>query len=271
MTIIQLKNRFYTIPTAWNELSGKQLIRVAEVLLQRPEEITGKMMLLKILTGMSSLRWITQRVEELEDELYLTEFLLSDASLTEQLLPVFPNSKFQIPNSKLLYGPSSSFDNMRIGEFSFCEYYYNQYEKKGAENGINELNQLVGTLYRRHKPQYNGKTNPDGDVREKFNKNLCDVHYPAQVAHWPLAVKVAIGWWFKANRVALQNQFKEPFSGGGDIAKYGLWSVMNAVAEKGNHGDFLKVEDMLLKEFMMELSESIEKNKKLEAKAKAGS
>lgn len=269
MTIIQLNKRFYTVPEKWNELSAVQLIRICKVLLQKPEEITGRMMLLKILTGMSSLRWLTQHVDELEDHLYLCDFLLTDANLTEQLLPVFPLSTFRFPLSTCLHGPAANFDNLRIGEFSFCDFFYKEYEKKGVENGINELDRLVGTLYRSLKPLYNRKTNPDGDCRALFNKNLVDSYYPQQVKRWPLEVKVAIAWWFKACRVELQKQFANVFNGGGEVAKYGMWSVMNAVAEKGNHGPFADVEQMLLKEFMMELSESIEKNKKLEQKMKS--
>lgn len=271
MTIIQLHNRFYRIPETWNELCGKQLIRISKVLLQQPEEITGKMQLLKILTGMSWWQWLQQSVAELEDHLYLVDFLLYEANLTEQVLPCYPKFKIQNPKSKTLYGPASNFDNLLIAEFSFCEFFYKSYESKGAVDGINELNQLVGTLYRKQKAFYNRKTNPDGDCRQPFNKNLCDHYYPMLVQAWPIEVKVAIAWWYKACRVALQKQFSNVFSGGGDVAKYGMWSVMNSVAEKGNHGTFANVEQMLLKEFMMELSESIEKNKKLEQKMKSSS
>ena len=269
MTIIELNKRFYTVPQSWNELTGKQLVAVCDVLLQKPEEVTGKMKLLKILTGMSSWRWLQQSVAELEDHLYLVDFLITEMELTEQVLPHYAHRNKWYRTKQVLYGPQSNFDNLLIGEFSFCEYYYNQYENKGIENGINELNQLVGTLYRKQKAHYNAKTNPDGDCRMPFNKNLCDAYYPSLVEEWPLAVKVAIGWWFKSCRIELQKQFGNVFSGGGDVAKYGMWSVMNTVAEKGNHGNFTQVENMLLKEFMMELSESIEKNKKLEQKLNA--
>lgn len=253
MTIIQLRNRFYTLPTSWDELTGKQLIAVMKVINAAPEETAGKMMLLRILTGMPWYKWMFQKVEELEDELYNVDFLLSNYPV-KQVLPSF----------KGLHGPAGDFDNLRIGEFAFCEFYFKEYEKKGAENGVKELNQLVGTLYRRQKRFYNTKINAAGDVRQPFNKNLTETVYPTAVKNWPIEVKLAVAAWFKGCRIQLEKEFKQVFSGGGDVAKYGLWSVMNSVAEKGNHGTFDKVEDMLIKEFFMELTESIEKAKKYE-------
>lgn len=254
MNVIQLKKRFYFIPSNWDELTGRQLIAVCAVLHRAPEETAGKLMLLRILTGMSWWRWLFQNPVELEDHLPCVDFLLSNYPV-KQLLPKYGN----------LYGPAGEFDNMRAGEFAFCEFFFKEYENKGAENGINDLNQLVGALYRSHKANYDGVKNEDGDVREPFNKNLTDVWYPAQVARWPLAVKLAIAAWYKGCRLQLQQQFKIVFNGGGgEPAKYGLWSVINGVAEKGTHGTFQQVEQMLLKEFLMELSEGIEKAKKME-------
>ena len=109
MNFIELKNRFYAIPSRWDELSGKQLIAIMKVLRDAPDEIAGKMMLLRILTGMPWYKWMFQKVINLEDELYNVDFLLSSYPVKQVL------KKY-----KGLYGPESNFDNLRIGEFAFC-------------------------------------------------------------------------------------------------------------------------------------------------------
>lgn len=53
MTVIELNDKVYAIPTEWNELSQKQLLQVMDCLFLK--EYTGEqgtLKLLKILTGM---------------------------------------------------------------------------------------------------------------------------------------------------------------------------------------------------------------------------
>ena len=78
-------------------------------------------------------------------------------------------------------------------------------------------------------------------------------------------VKLAIFHWYQACRQKMISENPDVFTGGsGEVAKYGLLSVMRTIAESGIHGDFDKVQKMYVKMWMMELNEKIDEAKKIE-------
>lgn len=253
MVTININKIFYSIPSTWNELNGRQLIEVIQTInRQGIFLLDAQVRLLKTLLNLTWWRMWLAGAASFDDKLYLTDFLLQENTLTKNLLPTY----------KGMYGPADDFGNLLICEFIFTEQNYQAYNETANNDA---LNSLVAILYRPCKKRYNRKRNPEGDIREPYNDNLTAL-YAAQVSRWPVVVKLAILHFYEGCRQKLQQDFPEPFSGGsGEESKYGLWSVMRGVAERAVHGDLKQVEKMYLKEFMMELTELMAEARRIQS------
>lgn len=247
MTIVQINKRYYKTVTLWNELSGKQLLHVINTFERAESVIVAQIALFKIICGISWFRLWLAGTLEIEDKLYLTQFLFDKNTLTRNAIPKY----------KKLYGPTDEFTNMIVSEFIFAEQSYRQYkdDHQTVQAKEDHLNNLIAVIYRPGKKGYNLSVNVDGDVRQPFNDNLT-LQYKNRVARWPKIIKLSILHWFEGCLFNLIDLNPDIFGGSSnEIAKYGLWSIMRGVAEKGIHGDINQVEKMYVKVFMMELTE----------------
>jgi hypothetical protein len=253
VTLIKLllNKKYYSVAAKWNELTAKQLVKIISVF-EKPGEVTeARIKLLQIITGISMWRWLFISADELNDALYLTDFLIGENSLTANHLLKY----------KGFAGPADDFENLLMSEFAYTEDYFLRW--KADEVNVELLNQLVAVLYRKAKRGYNKAINKDGDARVEFNEYVCKYHAKRSVAKWPLNVKLAIAHWYDGCRTKLVNDYAEVFSGGeGDPAKYGLVSIMRNVAEKGVHGNFKDVEKLHVRMVMLELDEMMNEAKK---------
>lgn len=257
MKAIEINSRQYSVPECWNELSKKQLLQVIELLYQKnysPEKTVLK--LIKILTGMSwwAFVWapITSKIGKrektgLEEYLYLTEFLLTENCLTNQLLPEYGG----------FAGPADDMINLIMDEFVFSESYYNRWAENRKDTGL--LDNFIAILYRPQRRFYNKKKNSKGDVRTSFNEDLCKYYAGKDIKGWPLTVKLAIVHFYEACRQKWVEDNPEVFNGGGgDPAQYGLLSVMRGVAKSGIHGSTLEeVGGKHVNAILMELNEMV--------------
>jgi len=247
MILVQIHKKFYTVPQSWNELSSKQLLACVKVLYSQKQMLDAQVTLFKILTGASWWRLCLAGPLDIEDKLYLTDFLFEENNLTKNLLPSYP----------FLYGPADDFNNLLVQEFIFSEMYYERHKDSKLLHS-SDLNMLIATLYRPAKWFYNKKINRSGDVRKKYNDNLT-ARYAKVIAKWPLSIKLGILHWYEGCRLKLIKDNPDVFgASGGTAAKYGLWSIMRGIAEKGIHGTINLVENMFVKVFMMELNEVVE-------------
>ena len=241
---IQLRNKWYKVPTTWDELTGKQLVNCLKICNCSYSLIKSQVQIFKLFTGVTWLRLWWCGAAEFDDKLYLVNWVFEENTITKSLLPAY----------KGFYGPADNFRNLQISEFIFTEVCYQQFKEEGKEH---ELNTLIAILYRPAKLSYNKRRNEDGDLREPFNDNITDL-YARKVARWPMPVKEAILFWYEGCRNNLVRNNPEVFGGtGGEPAKYGLWSVMRGVAEKAIHGNINQVEKMFVHVFMMELNELV--------------
>jgi hypothetical protein len=271
VTIIEINNKYYTIPTTWNELSQRQLLQVMDCLFikQYPED-KGRLKLLKILCAMNWWQFFRAPVTSgkkrkglfgkkievtgMDEYLYLADFLLKEeADITKQLFPVYDE----------LYGPAENFSNLVMDEFVFSEQYFMQWSED--KNRIDALNDLIGCIYRTAKKKYDFLLNPDGDARKEFNDNVSKHFASTLIAAWPMKIKLAIATWYGSCRSALARNNPDVFGGGsGNPAQYGLVSVMMAVAKRGVLGDFKSVEKQYVTLVMMDLNESIAEAREME-------
>lgn len=281
MNIIEINKKYYLVPATWNELSQKQLLEVMDTLFMR--QYTGDQVvlkLLKILCNMSYWEFFNspivscikrkglfgkkQEVTGIEEYFYLTTFLLSDrTNLTKQLLPVYNN----------LYGPDDEFNNLLMGELVISDALFMRWSEDKENTEL--LDEFCALLYRplrksgKFLTKYDKNKNPDGDVREDFNQNLCAWRAKHIIKDWPIKVKLAIVYWYDACRWQLVDDNDEVFGGdnSGDVSKYGLVAVMLSVAETGALGDFSKVEKHYVKTVLMQINESVRKAKAQEKAA----
>ncbi len=203
--------------------------------------------LVRILTGMSYFHFFRTRAEELAQYFNLTFFLLTEQTgLTKQIIPEYKN----------LYGPSDEMGNLVMDELTFSDNYFMRWAEEKDNTEL--LDELVSSIYRPAKAWYDFERDPDGDPREEFNSNLCSWRAKNIISKWPMSVKLAISTFYSACRWSLVENNPEVFGGdGGEVAKYGLISVMRQVAKNNVLGDFNKVEKQLVSLVMIELNESI--------------
>lgn len=239
MTVIEIKNRLFSFPQIWDELTQRQAREVWKVLCGGYSIEQANMQFVRILSGCGWFRFFRAGAAEISQYFYLCEFLIKTTNLTRQLLPEYRG----------LYGPSSNFDNLRMNEFAFSQNYYEAY--RDDDRNIDALNRLVATLYRAP-----GGDEKDGDIREPFSEAVM-LKTVETVAGWPFYIREMIYFWYGGCLEQLMDQYNDIFTGqGGTPALHGIVSVMRNVAKDGTYGDFSKVELMYVKMFFLELRES---------------
>lgn len=247
------KEKALIIPGAWEELSQKQLIKLAALLHSQAPALHAQTRILHLLSGKSALAF--DRIPA-EIKFKALEHLgwLEDNNLTKQLLPVY----------KGFYGPASDFDNIVLSEFHHAELAYYNYTKTGKPE---DLNELIATLYRLPKAGYNKKLNKDGDIRRAFN--YAEAAYnKKQVAKWSLAVKLAILLFYDGCRQHIVKLYPAAFdsstASGSDYFQ-GLYKMIRSLS--GNkYGTFNQVENLPLHTAFMEIVCSLEEAEELKSK-----
>jgi hypothetical protein len=262
MIDLHYSDKVFSIPEAYNELTGEQLLSVKQVFTRKLPMVELRLELLRVLFGMEEKEFFAlspdlltrilycniPATEELPDEVPATsivDFLLTEEGLTAQLLPVING----------LYGPKSEFDNLKMKEFHVAELRYMDYIR---EKNLDALDELVAVLYRPCKPGYDLMLDTDGDARMPFNPNELP-YYRTIVAQWPHAVKIAVLQWYDNCRAYLEDLYNEAFTGGESNAgtepdgMFGLmrslagerWGTFQAVEELNVHTVFKEIEATL--------------------------
>ncbi len=216
MDKVEFGRRLYLVPSAWNELSREQLLRITRLHGQKfASDQALDDAFRSVLLGKGARLWArlnaVQRVEL--RRLVPVRFLREPqdyAPLTEQLQPYLPYLKWWQGLGAQLFGPRSNFRNLSFAEFIFADAYFLRYLQT---NDRTQLDRLVATLYRPtragyapHSPSYGG------DRREDFNENLLDDR-TRQVAKLEYHVKYAVLLWYRGCRKALESRFEYVFSG----------------------------------------------------------
>lgn len=237
MTIIEINKRLWPFPESWNELTPRQALQVMKVICGG--YTTGQMYLqfIRILSGCGWFNFLRERMDKKAEYFYLCEFLISESSLTKNLLPVYRG----------LHGPADNFDNLRMNEYAFAQNYF---EAVRDAQELGALDKLVATLYR---PE-GGEV--DMDVRRPFKEGEM-LQRAAWVKQWPQYVKELVFVWYEGCLAQLVKDNSDLFNGAsGQPALHGIVSVMRNVAKEGTYGDFEKVERLHIKMLMIELRES---------------
>lgn len=269
MKLIKINKRHYEFPENWNELTQKRLLELVETMYLKGYKAEQMLLqLIKVLAQLSKYQFLKAKPEELEEYFYLlVPYLQEDIEFTRQLVPQF---SYQPKGSDPItfYGPDDECTNLRMGEFTFLEDLYVRWCDSKRED-LNLLNDIVAILYRPALPGYDLARNEAGDRREPFNDNVSGFYARKYIANWPTSVKLAIAFWYGGCRVRIVQNYPDLFnSEGGDAGRYGLLSVMLNVAEGGVFGPFKEVEHQYVNLVLIQLTEIVEKAKRMEREAK---
>lgn len=234
--------RRYILPESHNELTDRQLIRLASLLLSGVHIDAAILQALRILLNMSKLRFALLRPEIKERLIDYCQWAISENGLTSQLIPSFRRSLLE----KKLYGPTSALDNLRLKEFHACEVRY----RMMIDGNDDALDELIAVLYRPADKGYDFKRDPNGDCREPYNANTI-AYRSRQIKCWPLAVKHAILMFYDGCRQQLVSDYPRVFSGTeGDADNKadfrGMLMMIRGLASDGKYGTVDEVEDLYL-------------------------
>jgi hypothetical protein len=261
MKLIELNKKFIKVPESWNELTAKQLVAVMNYLFIRNDPDNARTLhLQRILLGLSENQYRKLPADEVDEFLYLVEFLFQEKiELTKNILPEYADKNLE-GELDVFYGPADECMNLTAVELAFAESHMMQWF---AEKSEEELDKLVSILYRPGKKDYDAERNPDGDLREAFNENISYYNAKKYIRLWPKSAKLAILFWFRGCWQKWVDDNDKVFNGSGDPALHGMISVLRNVAKDGIYGDIDKVNKMVVPNLLIELSEVIAEAEKI--------
>lgn len=216
-----MKRLNLTVPTGWNKLTAKQLLKVSGLFLAKLEFEEFRLRIFLYLSGVKALPkkvvkdqvyWLFNKGktefmmdrQELAWLLHSVEFLTVDSRLT-----VNKFTRIWLPIGRV-FGPTEKCYSITYLEFIHAEaalYAYQQTSK------VEHLNHLCAILYRPQKKDYHPlRPDFDGDRREPFN----DFIYRHR-AKWfnfvSIRKRFAIYLFYTGCRNELMDSFKNLFSG----------------------------------------------------------
>ncbi len=249
MIEVKFDKKSYRVPEKWDELSGKQVERIALIFYSKefsaylkecrnptdpsPEGmITGYVFKIKLLWILLGIRdwglgiggwWLGYLLRykvddgQMADLVKLTDFLFGENKLLKCPVKSITNYELRItgltiPVGRRYYGPEDELGNLSFGEFVFADDSFMKIMGDEEWEMYDDLNELVAVLYRKKSGQYDPKSvSFNGDIREEFNKNLIDDRAEV-VAHWSLGKRLAVLLWYQGCRKNICGRFPHIFT-----------------------------------------------------------
>jgi hypothetical protein len=200
----QAKN--ITAPASWNELSRKQLHKVASLLFLLKEDYHKfRIRLTQALTGLKNTHIVTFSPDQLVQLNSLFSFITEENKLTKQLIPSFRVGLL----GKRLFGPGDGLAYMSANEFMEADGYYLEYQQTKE---MQHLDKLIACLYRPADKAKDTKSESyNGDIRVDFNAHTV-YRRAKQIAKLKPATKLAILLWYQGCRSDWEQFFDKVFS-----------------------------------------------------------
>ena len=241
------------VPSEFNELTGSQLVKLMNIIQHRDDELAAQVAALKVVSNKNAVRFYMLPPDAVAAFTEHIQFLFEANTLTAQLLPKYDG----------MYGPNKELGNLRMKEFHFTEQYYQEFVADATKEEF--LNKLVAVLYRPAKLGYDIKADKEGDVREAFQPHNTD-RYASRIAEWPLAVRLAILFYYDGCRQFIISLYDEVFSGKGEgeeESPYGMYALMMELAGE-KLGTVDKVEDLYVHTALASLEIMLKKAEQIE-------
>jgi hypothetical protein len=192
--------------SSWNELTEKQLKRVAKLLFSDKSYHSYLIRQMMVMTGLKRRHVISFTPEQLTQLNHLFDFLLEENNLTRQLIPSFSIGLLR----RKLYGPGDGLASVNANEFMEADDYYMEFEKT---KDIKQIDKLIACLYRPKNKEVNVKSEAfAGDVRLPFNPYTVE-RRAKKIAWLDSSTKLGILLWYKGCRGAWEAFFDKIFSG----------------------------------------------------------
>jgi hypothetical protein len=215
METLQIGTFTRQVPSTWDELSRRQLLRLLPEV-YAPARPDRRLRLLAALSGYPLPLLAGLSPDILGQLLPLTAWLASDKHrLTEQLLPTLSVAG-QTVRAATWHGPLGQLRNLLFGEFMFADTFFVLYCLHGQAKF---LDQFLTVLYRPARPDADPDA-PDwtGDVRLPFNEHQLE-RRATRVARVPQAQKLAVLTWYRGCRAQLADEFPDVFAAAEDDAQ----------------------------------------------------
>ncbi|QHL87403.1 hypothetical protein GU926_08130 [Nibribacter ruber] len=220
---VKIGTLYRQLPSDWNELTGRQLVKViaaesrwlsATGIPEEQKKHLLRLERLRILLNLPLGIFLAFTPIQIVQLHWLVKFLDSGfKGLTAQLLP-----RLRVPGianclRPALFGPRERFRSLSFLEFIYADTYFMSFTQKQTPE---KLDRFVACLYREKRWFHfivKRLTSYGGDCRQEFNQHL--VERRAQlVARLPLEVKLAVLSWYRGCRFELEGEFPLVFSEG---------------------------------------------------------
>ena len=206
-------------PSSWNEITPKQLIRLAEVLYSGIEDQDKlKIKITRILFG---LKWYQIFLMSSAQLAYLNTFfnyIFEKNSLTENKFP-----SLRIGFSRF-YGPLGDFSSLKGKEWTNAADAFREYVQTGEEE---YLNLLIAILWRpRNKEAKPEREDWDGDFRLPYNTFTAERRAKV-MAKLDYRIKLAILIWFRGCWEEWEQYYPRVFTANGEqVENFGWMETM---------------------------------------------
>lgn len=254
INLIYDTNKSISLPETPEELTGKQLIGIAEILHGRYSAFGAKLKALQVICGLGLFGWVCLKSEVKVKAIEYVNWIFEEWYITKQLLP-------QVHN---FYGPADNIENITLFEFYVLERYYADI----IDGNANAINDLVAVLYREPKKNYDIAKNLDGDVRVPFNENAT-TYYSSVVRKWAMPIKQAILIWYDGCRKKIADDNPELFTGGDGGGEGDMFEILRSLSG-GKYGDFEKVKNLNIYLAFREINATINEVKTMQKQVEHG-
>jgi hypothetical protein len=255
------------VPTEWNELSRKQLLKCMRWLFGVKDKYIKQRLLLQNLLQLPTMVFEALTPEQVAlDLMPLISFLTEKNTLTKQLLPVARLSFRGF--FKRLYGPKDKLRNLTFAEFIFADSYFIYYCKTGQEE---LLHKMIAVLYRERRYLHELRSFfgfDSGDIRTPFNEHLVGKR-AGKVALLPDEVKLAILTWYRGCREALEAEYGYVFSQESDSRSGGRsgWEPVARGMSGKIFGDLNNTLQVSIHTVLAEMDDQLRADEKIKSKS----
>lgn len=232
-------------PTTWNELSKKQLIRIAILLFSNPENpYRFKISLLQIILGLKWHHFHIIGAERLIDLFPYIDFVADEINLTENKV-----TKLKIRGIRF-FGPIGDFSTMTGDEWTEADEAYIEFSETQEESA---LNRMMAILFReRQKGMWPGHSQWMNDYRIEYSEGTVNNRI-AYMQRVPLPVKLAVLLWWKGCRREWEDVFERVFQAKGEGPESFGWQETLLKLSGSEFGDLNNTQRTYMYKLMLKM------------------
>lgn len=243
------KKHRVSVPSKWNELTRKQLEKVAGLLAQEQKSVYSfRLKVLEVLAKLSKMRLFQIGSERLVDIFPFVEWVEKDIDLTD-------NKVLEIKSKGVKFmGPIGDFSSLSCGEWTDADEAYLDYM---ASQKPESLDRLMAILYRERDKKMNPK-NPlwKNDYRLAYSEATVKGRIP-YMAKIEMPTKLAVLFWWKGCRQEWESVFERVFKDKGAGHESFGWQETVMKLSGAEFGDLEKTQNTAMYKLMLKMEITI--------------